>query len=337
MCHGSTINQKPTPETKNIKLTFTNKCTTPTRAKPGGRMKQARLNLVKVKQTNIVDLTCSPEFAGGLRTVKTESDITQIKRELIDNDDTILPSPTSAPDNYTLFKSISKPSPVKFKKPLSLKNKTENSRLQFEDVENKPLNSVKNDPNEKEESINIMQHLHKRYTESPKKEANKEAQGHNDTTYCEPDNSISLLQNVNNLNALQDNHCSPQKRPLAENKNIVNTPPKVDVESTSLKTSGRDTVNRCIPELVEPLYKEQTVRKKAEKRALPGWCCDDCKRFYGALYSDDPVMMARKIEECSKHRGRHNPVRPKTPPNFWNPRWNVPDDTEELNRMNNAI
>ncbi|KOB75657.1 putative dna endonuclease rbbp8 [Operophtera brumata] len=54
------------------------------------------------------------------------------------------------------------------------------------------------------------------------------------------------------------------------------------------------------------------------------------KRFYGELYKDDPVMLAKKINECSKHRGKHNPERPKTPPNFWNPRWHVPDNTEDL-------
>lgn len=46
-------------------------------------------------------------------------------------------------------------------------------------------------------------------------------------------------------------------------------------------------------------------------------------------------MLAKKIEECSKHRGRTNPVRPKTPEGFWNPRWDVPHDTEEFNRRNN--
>nr|XP_034832444.1 protein gamma response 1-like [Maniola hyperantus] len=86
-----------------------------------------------------------------------------------------------------------------------------------------------------------------------------------------------------------------------------------------------------------PVYKEPTVRKKAEKRALPGWSCDQCKIFYDELYKDDPEMLAQLMDECSKHRGRTNPVRPNTPGGFWDPRWDVPQDTEEFNRRNNAV
>lgn len=60
-------------------------------------------------------------------------------------------------------------------------------------------------------------------------------------------------------------------------------------------------------------------------------------QFYDELYKDNPEMLAKKMDECSKHRGRNNPVRPKTPEGFWNPRWHVPDDTEEFNLRNNAV
>lgn len=48
-------------------------------------------------------------------------------------------------------------------------------------------------------------------------------------------------------------------------------------------------------------------------------------------------MLSKLMGECSKHRGRHNPVRARTPPGFWEPRWNVADDTDTFNRQNNAL
>ncbi|XP_063826014.1 uncharacterized protein LOC135075515 [Ostrinia nubilalis] len=105
-------------------------------------------------------------------------------------------------------------------------------------------------------------------------------------------------------------------------------------EPKAAKVSPEDKAKRKLP--VEPVYKEPTVRKKAEKRVLPGWSCDECKTFFDELYQNDHEMLAKKMEECSKHRGRNNPARPKTPEGFWNPRWSVPSDTEEFNRRNNA-
>ncbi|KAJ0176808.1 hypothetical protein K1T71_007987 [Dendrolimus kikuchii] len=323
----------PTPEKKSLKLLYP----TPAKGKGSGKMRQMRLSYAKIKQTSVVDLTCSPEFAGGLRCTKSVTsgnlESLLIKKESVESDDTIMPSPTSGPTNFTLFKSATKDSPVKFRKPLSLKAKKEKEndrRLEIPPAKSEPPT---------EETICLEDNLHKKVPERVIGELKKGSPAKvkkivdNDATCCE--NSMSILQ------------CSPSKRPLVENINVENVRLNEDMEASisllrpefkAIKTAEVDDVKRKIAEFEgEPLYKEPAVRKKSEKRALPGWICEECKNFYGVLYEDNPLMLAKMVEECSKHRGRRNPARPKTPPNFWNPRWDVPEDTEELNRMNNAV
>ncbi|XP_045518139.1 uncharacterized protein LOC123710351 isoform X4 [Pieris brassicae] len=229
---GLSLNKKSeetreTPE-KCVKLIFPS----PSRSKGSGRLKQSRLNVFKEKSSLVVDLTCSPEA------LRSDDDKCNVKKEITDYDETILPSPTSGP---------------------------------------------------------------------------------------------FLLPQI------------PQKAPLSENHNVLNT--QVDMESSlsilqrNARISPPQTTlpKRTKLELLEPVYKEPTLRKKSDKRALPGWSCDNCMQFYGTLYADNPDMLAQKMEECSKHRGRNNPIRPSTPNGFWDIRWDVPTDTEEFNRRNNAV
>ncbi|XP_059057990.1 uncharacterized protein LOC131851468 [Achroia grisella] len=336
-----------TPEKKSIKLLIH----TPTSNKTNGRWKQSRLTLTTLKQCNTVDLTSSPEFSGGSR-VKSDTKCnvqTLIKKESIEGDDTILPSPTSGPTDYTaLYKITSKTSQTKFKTPLSLvRDKSEKKSEQW-NVENHLANN--SDATNIENSINLLQP--NRTPNKSKRRSPKSKFEDEDITHCETNDSISLLEHLNKLEGNQENmkrnmQCSPQKRPLAENKNLLNTPEKdghIDSSMSLLQSeiklpkigSFQDQVKRKTPDLVKPIYKEPTVRKKAEKLALPGWSCNECRDFYDELYRDNPEMLAKKMDECSKHRGRNNPARPKTPTGFWNPRWDVPEDTEEFNRRNNA-
>ncbi|XP_022115115.2 uncharacterized protein LOC110993239 isoform X2 [Pieris rapae] len=283
---GLSLNKKSeetreTPE-KCVKLIFPS----PSRSRGTGRLKQSRLNVLKEKSSLVVDLTCSPEA------IRSDDDKCNVKKEVPDYDETILPSPTSGPFLLPqMFKSMSRDSPSKFKKPQSP------PKLKLEETEN----------------------LHdKNRTDS--------------ITYTQY--SIDLMK-----------HCrrNPQKAPLRENNNVLNT--QVDMESSlsilqrNARISPPQTIlpKRTKLEPVQPVYKEPTLRKKSEKRALPGWSCDNCMQFYGTLYADNPDMLAEKMEECSKHRGRNNPIRPSTPDGFWDIRWDVPTDTEEFNRRNNAV
>ncbi|XP_038209688.1 uncharacterized protein LOC119830679 isoform X2 [Zerene cesonia] len=281
-----------TPEKKNMKLLFPS----PSRTKPGSRMKQSRLNLVKVKSSCVVDLTCSPETLAKAMSCSNVEIKPNIKKELIDNDETILPSPTSGLPVSQIFppKSLARSSPSKFKKPLTpLKFKIEEETMLEDNCDDE-----KSSPT---------------YTQ------------------CVDGNKHTRP--------------SPKKEPLAENNNLVNTSHD-DIESSMSILRSNLQVNKVSPtgdrqvkrpHADGPVYKEPTVRKKSEKRALRGWSCDECRNFYGELYKDNPLMLEQKMDECSKHRGKNNPVRPKTPPGFWDPRWEVPTDTEEFNRRNNAI
>ncbi|CAH2096470.1 unnamed protein product [Euphydryas editha] len=309
-----------TPEKKSIKLSFP----TPTRNKTG-RLKQARLNLVKMKTTSVVDLTCSPE-------TRSYSEINmqcKIKKE-IENDDTILPSPTSGLIvQFPMYKSISKESPSKFKIPSESKSKLDkiDSNTENTFVKDTIIKDV-------DDSINLLQRYPNRF-KSPLKRNKVE-----DVTHS-PDESISLLQHVKKIEDKNKTN-SPKKSPLIENANLINIQQPESQQSLSILQQNimEDVKSEIIKRPknnVEPVYKEPVLRKKSEKRGLPGWSCEECKNFYDELYKDDLEMLAKKMDECSKHRGRNNPIRPKTPDGFWNPRWHVPDDTEEFNLRNNAV
>ncbi|XP_045773283.1 uncharacterized protein LOC123872794 isoform X2 [Maniola jurtina] len=318
------------PESKAIKLIYPS----PMQGKPGGRLRQGRLSFVKIKTCQVVDLTCSPEHG---REIQPNNENNQ-QKEVIDNDETILPSPTSGPVKLpSLYKSMAKDSPTKFKKPpLISKFKMESETDDHNIVEQKDV--INNNGGNIENSINLLNQYPNRF-KSPVKRENMDNEAQ-----C-GDESISLLQHnmkkIDCRNNKQDN--SPSKRPLAENVNITNTQHHVASPSllqepgpSGIDKKSNDDVKRVKTNMA-PVYKEPTVRKKAEKRALPGWSCDQCRIFYDELYKNDPEMLAKLMEECSKHRGRTNPVRPSTPGGFWEPRWDVPEDTEEFNRRNNAV
>ncbi|XP_047991841.1 uncharacterized protein LOC125230653 [Leguminivora glycinivorella] len=265
----------------------------------------------------------------------------------------------------------SKGSPLKLslvKKPHSNMSKLQVRTVDSINVENVENKSENSDIKIKmEESINLLRPSRFRTPErSPAKLKDP------DETECNIDASMSLFQHVQKLEKMSPDHknmCSPTKRPLAENINVTNLETQCDTEASVSLLNPNHFVDKKDPETpsknpalvrnpvaesiikkdleklgpkresekADVMFKEPTVRRKAEKRALPGWSCDECKNFYAELYKNDPVMLAKKMDECSKHRGRQNPARPKTPPGFWNPRWDVPEDTEEFNRRNNAV
>ncbi|CAK1579980.1 unnamed protein product [Parnassius mnemosyne] len=383
----------PTPENKIVKLTFP-----PSKCKSSGRLRQSRLNLVKVKSTNIVDLTISPDVLGELGNFQSDSNLQNIKKELIENDDTILPSPTSGPINLSAafkkglkdspsklrnsssvnkFKCKSeskcvknennnsieeniditemedcvnvlkeynrcKNSPSKLKKPLSMnKLKTETT---FVDENNENVPYGKSEAKEMKESIDILLHFPKRFPTKQEHSTPVKSMVQNSEDVNE---SMSLLQRINKFDKIhpeeQNDPCSPSKRPLLEKNNVQSQcESSMSVLQTNFNTKVQpstlsENVKRTKPDVIEPIFKEPTVRKKSEKQALPGWSCDQCKEFYAELYKDDPEMLRQKMEECSRHRGRRDPARARTPPGFWQPRWHVPDDTDEFNRLNDAL
>ncbi|XP_068633488.1 uncharacterized protein [Battus philenor] len=363
-----------TPEKKVLKLTFSS-----AKGKPGMKFRQARLKFVKAKTSNVIDLTSSP---GTLEHQLCDSNIENIKKEVMDSEDTILPSPTSGPVNYTsVFKSITKDSPKKTRKILSIpKTKApdvsdnDKENKSFEDMDatdmevmnvlkdsnrgmhspdkwKKPLSlsklktehtivdDQKNTSNDKErhkeveESMALLKNFPNGFPTSPKQDRtpSKPHQVAND----DANESMSLLQNMK----FDDKHTlcpnSPGKRSTHEGVQATDIVLKPNLSLNRM--DGDNNVKRTKSDLKQPVFKEPTVRKKSEKQALPGWSCEECKQFYEELYKDDPKMLREKIEACSRHRGRSDPVRPRTPPGFWQPRWHVPSDTDEFNRLNDAL
>ena len=68
-----------------------------------------------------------------------------------------------------------------------------------------------------------------------------------------------------------------------------------------------------------------SVRKKSERRKLPGRSCDYCSNFYKGLREQGEDVTSL-MNVASRHRHKH--VRPATPPGFWNPIFS--DDEESL-------
>ena len=66
---------------------------------------------------------------------------------------------------------------------------------------------------------------------------------------------------------------------------------------------------------------QEVVRKKSERRALPGHDCQACREFYDAICrqtkpGEEPMIdRCAFVQECSRHRSRFAPR--STPPGFW--------------------
>ncbi|XP_013910073.1 PREDICTED: DNA endonuclease RBBP8 [Thamnophis sirtalis] len=56
----------------------------------------------------------------------------------------------------------------------------------------------------------------------------------------------------------------------------------------------------------------EVVRKKEERRKLPGHSCKECEIYYAGLPEEE---REKKLATCSRHRSRYIP--PETPENFW--------------------
>ncbi|KAL4705921.1 hypothetical protein ACJJTC_017503 [Scirpophaga incertulas] len=325
----------PTPELKTIKLTFPS----PSACKRNGRYRQSRLNLVKLRQSHVVDLVKSPELLAHTNSTADLRVQPLVKKESTDNDDTILPSPTSGQHSFpSLLKNTIKSSPMK-KSQLSLKVKSGERASPPENVENTPVKAA----NLFEDSVNLLNPKTRFISELKENSSVEVVVVDADETRCDVAASLSLLQPADVVADVGpcDGKSSPVKRPLEENKNIVNIPQGAETSISLLrpvakeKALGENKLQRNIMDQ-EEICKVPMTRKKAEKRALPGWSCDECKNFYAELYKDDEKMLRQKMGECSKHRGRRDPARARSPAGFWNPRWSAPRDTQDFNRGNDA-
>lgn len=56
----------------------------------------------------------------------------------------------------------------------------------------------------------------------------------------------------------------------------------------------------------------EVIRKKEERRKLPGHTCKECEIYYADIPEEE---REKKLAACSRHRFRYIP--PNTPENFW--------------------
>lgn len=56
----------------------------------------------------------------------------------------------------------------------------------------------------------------------------------------------------------------------------------------------------------------EVIRKKEERRKLPGHTCKECEMYYADIPEEE---REKKLASCSRHRFRYIP--PNTPENFW--------------------
>ncbi|KAG8199569.1 hypothetical protein JTE90_009408 [Oedothorax gibbosus] len=71
-----------------------------------------------------------------------------------------------------------------------------------------------------------------------------------------------------------------------------------------------------LPKKEEPnyKYKEETVRKKGDRKQLNGFDCKECEKYYADLGLSDKEKKER-LKQCSRHRSKYAP--PPTPEHFW--------------------
>ena len=95
--------------------------------------------------------------------------------------------------------------------------------------------------------------------------------------------------------------------------NVISSSKKLNVAETPDLTPAKNTT-KDIDSNNEPSFAyQEVVRGRANRQALPGHECEECRKWYDA----NPGYDRREIVmECSRHRSRHIP--PSTPPDFWN-------------------
>ena len=73
--------------------------------------------------------------------------------------------------------------------------------------------------------------------------------------------------------------------------------------------------------------RQQVVRKKSEREALPGHDCEECQAFYAAIQAsgvvgDSKEALKECMQSCSRHKHQFTP--PTTPEGFWSNNMSMP-------------
>ena len=137
------------------------------------------------------------------------------------------------------------------------------------------------------------------------------------------ENNNDNEQEIPSPSPLNSNRCEESystRRRKASSRLSLTKLKKAQQESYSTDLSQKNQVNNKASNTSgapnSPSYKYcEVVRKKDERRALPGRVCPECNGFFDAVCDNDVFNKDDFVGLCSRHRSRHTP--PQTPDNFW--------------------
>ncbi|XP_063155250.1 DNA endonuclease RBBP8 isoform X2 [Candoia aspera] len=152
-----------------------------------------------------------------------------------------------------------------------------------------------------------------RMKKQEQKEANKEEKREKDTlaeifdqtsyeeyeSYLEDDN----LPECDHKNSSEEE--GKEKRSIQREGDKQNKMKQKAFVETYFKSDERTNLVLGFPHI-------EVVRKKEERRKLPGHTCKECEIYYADLPEEE---REKKVATCSRHRSRYAP--PDTPENFW--------------------
>lgn len=300
------------------------------------KFKQGRLTFSEAKPSKRIDVSHSESFCGGTRSPfrKERDDIKNISGRIApDDDEIILPSPTSDVTRLQFqsmskrsLKSMEKPSPQKIMKNMTM-IKTE---FEPEDIhiDADATNCIELELDQQTNSKCMAPPLMKL---NPKKSSSAKKKS-----------PLALNKNVNNISNTYTQYNTNVSLSVLDGQHVVSKEnidfrivKQEDIKPCAVKQEDIKLCNKWDGmESPQFIYKEESVRKKAEKRKLLGWCCSKCKEYYEEAYKGDEERLEKVKQATSKHRGRFNPEKCATPPGFWDMRFSPPEDTEAFNRQN---
>ncbi|GBN25922.1 DNA endonuclease RBBP8 [Araneus ventricosus] len=139
---------------------------------------------------------------------------------------------------------------------------------------------------------------------------------------CDDEEVIQLIQDESSDESLHSPAVSPKTKVKSITKDNASKEnkekdkfedflcSKKQVDSENLSSFDR------LPKREEPnyKYKEETVRKKSERKQLTGFECKECEKYFADLGLSEEEKRER-LNKCSRHRAKFPP--PATPEHFW--------------------
>lgn len=101
---------------------------------------------------------------------------------------------------------------------------------------------------------------------------------------------------------------------------------KTPVKNQDLVDNSFDVIPNTSPNYK---YRRDAVRKKAERRKLPGQDCTKCFNFYNQQRNILGETQTNKLlNKCSRHRDKFA-IQANTPPGLWNPNFDTDEETDK--------